>query len=434
MMIKSHPLTGEITVPGDKSVTHRAIILGSLAKGEMTIHNPLLGDDCISTVNIFRQLGVDIHIDTQKHQLVIKSKGYQSFIPPTTVLYTGNSGTTTRLLAGVLAGLPFMTVLSGDDSIAKRPMDRVINPLSLMNVDIIGSANNTRTPLVINSKQLEPNIIGINYDMPVKSAQVKSAILFAGLYAHEDVYLKEQVTTRNHTELMFRQFGINIKKVNDHIYLPKSSINNLKTTNIEVPGDISSAAFFIVAALIVPDSHVTLRNVGTNVTRSGIIEVVKAMGGKVQLISKDNMEPTSDIEVQYTDNLCATTISDKMIPTLIDEIPVIALLMTQAKGVSVIKDAEELKVKETNRIDVVVQSLNQLGYHLEATHDGMIIYGREKKEIQDISFTTHNDHRIGMLLAIAQLLEEKEINIAQFEAVNISYPEFKDDLKRLRGE
>ncbi|TDM45240.1 3-phosphoshikimate 1-carboxyvinyltransferase [Macrococcoides goetzii] len=433
-MVKSKGLTGEIKVPGDKSITHRAIILGSLSTGKMKIIEPLFGEDCLSTINIFRKLGVDIQIDEVNKEIIINAQGYRNFVEPTQVLDTGNSGTTTRLLSGVLAGLPFMSVMSGDDSIAKRPMDRVIDPLRLMGVDITGSQNNSRTPLVINSMNNDVNINGMTYDMQVKSAQVKSAILFAGLYAESDVRIKEQVTSRNHTELMFQQFGVGVEKQDDYIHLPAHSIDKLVTTDVQVPGDISSAAFFIVAGLIIPGSHIVIRNVGTNITRSGIIEVVQAMGGLISLKSvSDGAEPICDIEVKYTAQLNATDVFGDMIPTLIDEIPIIALLMTQAHGRSVIRDAEELKVKETNRIDKVVESLNQLGYHLEATDDGMIIYGHEKESMLNTRFSSFNDHRIGMLLAIANLLENEDIEIEHFEAVNISYPSFMDDLRTLQG-
>lgn len=433
-MVKSKGLTGEIKVPGDKSITHRAIILGSLSTGKMKIIDPLLGEDCLSTINIFRKLGVDIQIDEVNKEIIINAQGYRNFVEPTQVLDTGNSGTTTRLLSGVLAGLPFMSVMSGDDSIAKRPMDRVIDPLRLMGVDITGSQNNSRTPLVINSMNNDVNINGMTYDMQVKSAQVKSAILFAGLYAKSDVRIKEQVTSRNHTELMFQQFGVEVEKQDDYIHLPAHSIDKLVTTDVQVPGDISSAAFFIVAGLIIPGSHIVIRNVGTNITRSGIIEVVQAMGGQISLKSvSDGAEPICDIEVKYTAQLNAIDVYGDMIPTLIDEIPIIALLMTQAHGRSVIRDAEELKVKETNRIDKVVESLNQLGYHLQATDDGMIIYGHEKKSMLNTRFSSFNDHRIGMLLAIANLLENEDIEIDHFEAVNISYPSFMDDLRTLQG-
>ncbi|WP_414046377.1 3-phosphoshikimate 1-carboxyvinyltransferase [Macrococcus equi] len=432
--MKIDGLKGEIVVPGDKSITHRAIILGSLSTGKMKIIDPLLGDDCISTMNIFRQFGVKIDIDKATKSITIDSQGYRNFEEPTQVLYTGNSGTTTRLLSGVLAGLPFMTVLSGDHSIAQRPMDRVIDPLSLMGVDIIGSKNNHRTPLVINSKGEQVDIQGITYDMQVKSAQVKSALLFAGLYADSDVYIKEQVTSRSHTELMFKQFGVDISYKNDYIHLPKNAIEHLSPVDVFVPGDISSAAFFIVAGLIIPKSHIVIRNVGTNVTRAGIIEVVRAMGGDITLTKvSDGMEPICDIEVKYTKQLIATNVYGDMIPTLIDEIPIIALLMTQANGKSVIQDAEELKVKETNRIERVVECLTQLGYHLEATADGMIVYGQKKNEVTDLEFTSYHDHRIGMLLAVANLLEENEIIIKDFDAVNVSYPSFMDDLKILQG-
>lgn len=425
------PLTGEVSVPGDKSITHRAIMLASLSKGKTVISKPLLGDDCISTINIFRKLGVQISIE--EDNVIVDSPGYEQFREPDEILYTGNSGTTTRLLCGLLAGLPFKTILDGDASIAQRPMGRVIEPLRQMGVNIKGR-NNQFTPIIINDGDIS-KVQGIDYMMPVKSAQVKSAILLAGLYADDEVRITEQDISRNHTELMFKNSNIDIE-VNDRtILLKPNGIHDIKMNDIHIPGDISSAAFFIVAALIIPGSMITLHDVGTNVTRSGILEVVKMMGGNIQVIDKaQQTEPVSDIIVSYTHNLTGITIKGSLIPKLIDEIPVIALLLAHAQGKSEIRDAEELKVKETNRIDTVVSELNALGYKLEPTTDGMIVYGKVKDVRARNIFDSYGDHRIGMMLAVAALLEKVEIEINQFEAVNISYPNFIGHIKQLKGD
>lgn len=356
-----------------------------------------------------------------------------SFVSLLEVLYTGNSGTTTRLLCGLLAGLPFKTVLDGDASIGQRPMGRVIEPLREMGVNIKGR-DNQFTPIIINDGDIS-KVQGINYMMPVKSAQVKSAILLAGLYAEDEVRITEQDISRNHTELMFKNSNIDIE-VNDRTILLKSNgIHAIKMKDIEIPGDISSAAFFIVAALIIPGSKITLQDVGTNVTRSGILEVVKMMGGNIQVIDKvQQTEPVSDIVVSYTHNLTGITIEGSLIPKLIDEIPVIALLLAHAQGKSEIRDAEELKVKETNRIDTVVSELNALGYKIQPTTDGMVVYGKVKDERTRDTFDSYGDHRIGMMLAVAALLETVEIEINQFEAINISYPSFMEHINQLKGE
>lgn len=425
------PLTGEVSVPGDKSITHRAIMLASLNKGKTMISKPLLGEDCISTINIFRKLGVNISIE--EHSVTVDSPGYEQFREPDEILYTGNSGTTTRLLCGLLAGLPFKTVLDGDASIRQRPMGRVIEPLRQMGVNIKGR-DNQFTPIIINDGDIS-KVQGIDYMMPVKSAQVKSAILLAGLYAEREVRITEQDISRNHTELMFKESDINIDVDDKTIILKPNGIHNLKMKDIYIPGDISSAAFFIVAALIIPGSKITLHNVGTNVTRSGILEVVKMMGGNIQVIDKaHHTECISDIIVSYTKDLRAINIEGSLIPKLIDEIPVIALLLAHAQGVSEIRDADELKVKETNRIDTVVAELNALGYKIAPATDGMIVYGKVKSERTRHTFDSYGDHRIGLMLAVAALLETEEIEINQFEAVNISYPNFIEHIKQLKGE
>ena len=420
------PLIGDIEVPGDKSMTHRAIILSSLASGKSTIYKPLLGEDCIRTVEIFRLLGVEI--DILEDKIEINSPGYKFFQTPHQVLYTGNSGTTTRLVAGLLCGLGIETVLSGDASIGKRPMDRIMKPLTLMNADISG-VNNNYTPLIIKPAQIK----GITYQMEVASAQVKSAILFASLFANEKTTISEIGITRNHTETMFEHYQIPITTNDKTIELPENSIKHITATDFHVPGDISSASYFIVAGLITPGSDITIHNVGINPTRSGIIDIVTQMGGNITLFNQTNgSEPTASIRVQYTPNMKPIHIEGELVPRAIDELPVIALLCTQANGTSIIKEAEELKVKETNRIDTTANMLNLLGFTLQPTSDGMIIHPSRLEQTATVdSFT---DHRIGMMLAVTSLLTDDTLTIDQFDAVNVSFPGFLAKFKQLEKE
>ncbi|OAO09170.1 3-phosphoshikimate 1-carboxyvinyltransferase [Staphylococcus cohnii] len=420
------PLIGDIEVPGDKSMTHRAIILSSLASGKSTIYKPLLGEDCIRTVEIFRLLGVEI--DILEDKIEINSPGYKFFQTPHQVLYTGNSGTTTRLVAGLLCGLGIETVLSGDASIGKRPMDRIMKPLTLMNADISG-VNNNYTPLIIKPAQIK----GIAYQMEVASAQVKSAILFASLFANEQTTISEIGITRDHTETMFEHYQIPITTNDKTIELPANSIEHITATDFHVPGDISSAAYFIVAGLITPGSDITIHNVGINPTRSGIIDIVTQMGGNITLFNQTNgSEPTASIRIQYTPNMKPIHIEGDLVPRAIDELPVIALLCTQANGTSIIKEAEELKVKETNRIDTTANMLNLLGFTLQPTSDGMIIHPSRLEQTATVdSFT---DHRIGMMLAVPSLLTDDTLTIDQFDAVNVSFPGFLAKFKQLEKE
>ena len=420
------PLVGEIEVPGDKSMTHRAIMLGSLATGKSTIYKPLLGEDCLRTVEIFKLLGVQIEVNEDK--IEIDSPGYKYFKTPHQVLYTGNSGTTTRLVAGLLCGLGIETVLSGDESIGKRPMDRIMKPLRYMNANITG-INDNYTPLIIKPA----SISGITYEMEVASAQVKSAILFASLFAKEPTKIKEFDTTRNHTETMFEHFNIPIAVNNDIIEMPSLGIEHIKPADFHVPGDISSAAYFIVAGLITPGSDITIHNVGINPTRSGIIEIVTQMEGNITLFNQtDNPEPTASIRVQYSPNMKPIHIDGDLVPRAIDEIPIVALLCTQANGTSIVKEAEELKVKETNRIDTTANMLNLLGFKLQPTNDGLIIHPSAFEQTATVNSFT--DHRIGMMLAIASLLSNEALPIEQFDAVNVSFPGFLPKLKQLEKE
>jgi 3-phosphoshikimate 1-carboxyvinyltransferase len=415
-------LEGQVKVPGDKSISHRAVMFGSIASGITTIENFLPGEDCLSTISCFRQLGVEIVQNGS--DVTVTGKGVDGLIQPEETLYVGNSGTTIRLMMGILSGLHFQSTLEGDESIARRPMTRVTLPLAKMGARITGENNGEFTPLTVDGQGLS----GITYELPVASAQVKSAILLAGLQAEGETIVIEPVKTRDHTERMIKQFGGEVERVESAVKVSGGQL--LKGTHINVPGDISSAAFFLVAAAIVPGSDILLRNVGLNPTRTGIIDVLVAMGADITIEPYDAeaAEPAGDIRIKYS-NLKGTTVEGELIPRLIDEIPVIALLATQAEGKTVIRDAGELKVKETNRIDTVVNELRKLGANIEATDDGMIIQGNQSLDGGTVS--AHGDHRIGMMLSIAALLCKNEVNLEQSEAVAVSYPGFFDDLYSL---
>ena len=408
---KSAPLWGEITVPGDKSISHRAVMLGSLAKGTTEVTNFLKGADCLSTIRAFQAMGIDI--EEKDDSLLIHGKGLDGLQAPKETLDMGNSGTTTRLLSGILAGQDFETTLTGDDSLKKRPMNRVITPLSQMGAKIESLPGNG------------------HYTTPVKSAQVKSAILLAGLYADGPTSVTEAALTRNHTELMLRYFGAEITTEGTTSTIqPRPHLVGQK---VEVPGDISSAAYFIAAALLIPDSQILIRNVGINHSRDGILRAVHAMGGDIRLLNrrKDQAEPVADILVR-SGSLKAAVIGGDLIPALIDEIPVLAVLACFAEGTTVIKDAQELKVKESNRIDTVVSNLKAMGAHVEATEDGMIIEGGHP--LHGALIQSHLDHRIAMSFAIAGLAADGETEIDHAECVDISYPRFYEDLKSLQME
>ncbi|MEG9297882.1 3-phosphoshikimate 1-carboxyvinyltransferase [Mangrovibacillus sp. Mu-81] len=414
-------LNGELHVPGDKSISHRAVMFGAVAEGRTTIHNFLMGEDCLSTISCFRKLGADIKL--QEDAVIVEGSGWDSLSEPAEILDTGNSGTTTRLMMGVLAGRPFHSVLIGDESIAKRPMKRVTDPLKLFGTAIDGRDGGNFTPLSIRGGSLK----AIKYSLPVASAQVKSAILLAGLQAEGVTEITEPQRTRDHTEKMILEFGGEIERQEDTIKLRGGQI--LSGTDVYVPGDISSAAFFMTAAAIVKGSRVTLKNVGLNETRTGIVEVMRRMGARMEVMEKPaSGERIGDIIVETSD-LNGIEIGGDLIPTLIDEIPVIALLATQAKGTTIIKDAEELKVKETNRIDAVVQELKKLGANITATDDGMIIEGTNTLQGSDVH--SWGDHRIGMTLAVASLITDSPVYLEDADAIKISYPQFFEDLNIL---
>ncbi|NBH81843.1 3-phosphoshikimate 1-carboxyvinyltransferase [bacterium C-53] len=415
-------LRGELTVPGDKSISHRAVMFGSISEGMTEITNFLNGADCLSTISCFQKMGIDI---TQKDtNVTIHGKGLHGLTRPDSVLDCGNSGTTTRLISGILAGQSFETQLTGDASIRKRPMKRIITPLSLMGADIKSMQENECAPLIIRPASLH----GIHYDSPVASAQVKSSILLAGLYAKGPTSVTEPHLSRNHTEIMLHYFGAEVTSEGTTSSLMPDVF--LKGQKVHVPGDISSAAYFLAAGLLVPGSEILIRNVGINKTRDGILRVLKEMGGNITLLNEqyDQGEPTADLLVKSSP-LHGTIIGGELIPTLIDEIPVLAIAASLAEGTTIIRDAAELKVKESNRIDVMVENLSAMGAAVQATEDGMIIEG--KPSLKGAKINSCNDHRIAMSFAVAGLIAEGDVDIAGAECVNISYPDFYRDLYSL---
>ncbi|WP_042477991.1 3-phosphoshikimate 1-carboxyvinyltransferase [Bacillus ndiopicus] len=420
---KKPSLQGTITVPGDKSVSHRSVMFGAIAQGTTTVEGFLLGEDCLSTIDCFRKLGVQIEVEGTN--VTITSEGIDAWQEPTEVLYTGNSGTTTRLMLGLLAGTKLHTVMTGDASIAKRPMRRVADPLRLMGAHITGRENGQYTPVAIQGKELT----AIDYTMPVASAQVKSAILLAGLSAQGTTIVRESEVSRDHTERMLRQFGAQVD-VEDGV-VSFAGGQKLTATHVKVPGDISSAAFFLVAGAIAKDSRIVLQNVGINPTRDGIISVLAEMGANMSIKVEDELaaEPTAEVTIESS-ILKGITVEGELIPRLIDEIPIIALLATQAHGSTVIKDAEELKVKETDRITAVVTELKKLGANIEATDDGMIIHG--PTTLHGAALQSYGDHRIGMMAAIASLITEGEVTLDDADCIAVSYPTFFEHIDTLR--
>ena len=401
-------LQGTLMVPSDKSISHRSIMFGAISSGKTTITNFLRGEDCLSTLAAFRSLGVNIEDDGTT--ITVEGQGFAGLKKAKNTIDVGNSGTTIRLMLGILAGCPFETRLAGDASIAKRPMNRVMLPLNQMGAECQGVQQTEFPPISIRGTQ---NLQPIDYTMPVASAQVKSAILFAALQAKGTSVVVEKEKTRE----------VDGKKI------MLTGPQQLTGQNVVVPGDISSAAFFLVAGLVVPDSEILLKNVGLNQTRTGILDVIKNMGGSVTILNEDEANHSGDLLVK-TSQLTATEIGGAIIPRLIDELPIIALLATQATGTTIIRDAEELKVKETNRIDAVAKELTILGADITPTDDGLIIHG--PTSLHGGRVTSYGDHRIGMMLQIAALLvKEGTVELDKAEAVSVSYPAFFDDLERL---
>ena len=420
-------LKGRVSVPGDKSISHRCIMFGSIAEGVTEVRNFLEGADCLATIRCFRSMGIEI--EEKNTTVIVHGKGLHGLSAPDSILDVGNSGTTTRLLSGILAGQPFESKLSGDESLNSRPMKRIMDPLTQMGAHISSILRNGCAPLYIAPSTLH----GIHYDSPVASAQVKSCILLAGLYAEGETSVTEPSLSRNHTELMLREFGADIRTTH--------ALNSTEATasirpcgrlfgqKITVPGDISSAAYFIAAGLIVPDSEILIENVGINPTRAGILKVCEDMGGNITLLNErtEGGEKIADILVK-TSSLHGITIEGDIIPTLIDEIPVIAVMAAAAEGTTVIKDAEELKVKETDRIETVTDNLKAMGCNVTPTADGMIITGGKLK---GASIHTLLDHRIAMAFSIAALVAEGNTKILDSKCVDVSYPTFYDTFEQL---
>ena len=419
---KIQSLKGEVTIPGDKSISHRAVMFGAISEGLTEVTNFLQGADCLSTISCFEKLGISIENTPEK--ILIHGKGLHGLSAPSEILDVGNSGTTTRLISGILAPQPFTVTLTGDDSIKKRPMKRIMEPLGQMGAMIESVTGNGCAPLTITGKQLK----AIHYHSKIASAQVKSAILLAGLYADGETKVTEPYVSRNHSEIMLNYFGATVTTENTTAsILPEPKLTGQK---VEVPGDISSAAYFIAAGLIIPNSEILIKNVGINPTRDGIIKVAKEMGGNITLLNEkyDKGEPVADILIKSS-TLHGITIEGGIIPSLIDELPIIAVMAAYAEGTTVIKDAAELKVKESNRIDVMVEYLSAMGCDITGTEDGMIITGG--KPLTGAVIDSKLDHRIAMSFAIAALNADGITEIKGSEVVNISYPAFYEDLKRL---
>lgn len=419
---KVKTLKGEVTIPGDKSISHRAVMFGSLSEGITEVTNFLQGADCLSTIDAFRKMSIEIENNPEK--ILIHGKGLHGLQAPSSVLDMGNSGTTTRLISGILAGQAFESTLTGDASIQKRPMRRIMEPLSMMGGNIVSINGNDCAPLHITGAPLH----GIHYHSKVASAQVKSAVLLAGLYAEGETLVTEPSLSRNHTEIMLRYFGAELSTGDKTARIrPEPHLTGQK---IHVPGDISSAAYFIAAGLLVPGAEILIKNVGINPTRDGILKVAREMGGNITLLNENyDGEPTADLLVKHS-TLHGVTIEGDLIPTLIDELPVINIMAACAEGTTVIRDAAELKVKESNRIDVMVEYLRAMGCDIKGTDDGMIINGGQP--LHGAVIDSHMDHRIAMSFAIASLIAEGETEIKGSDVVTISYPDFYADLSRLR--
>lgn len=421
-MYNTNPLHGELMIPGDKSISHRSVMFASLAKGTSHIKGFLPGADCLSTIHCFRQMGIEIY--QEESMVTVTGQGMRGLKKPKSILDCGNSGTTTRLISGILAGQNFTSTLTGDESIQKRPMKRIILPLTQMGASIASLRDNGCAPLQITGRPLH----GITYHSPVASAQVKSAILLAGLYAEGETSVIEPSVSRNHTEIMLKAFGADVS-----CHDTTASVHHtdeLFASNIEVPGDISSAAYFIVAALMIPNSDIILHNVGINPTRDGLLRAIEMMGGKIEILSikNEDTEAIADLRIK-SQNLHGATFGGDIIPAMIDEIPALAALACFAEGETIIKDAEELKVKESNRIKVMVEELSKMGAQIEETEDGMIIHG--KHPLHSAQIDSHKDHRIAMTFSILSRAIGKDLPIIDKDCVKISYPNFYEHLHSL---
>ena len=419
---RANTLKGTVTVPGDKSISHRSVMFGALAEGTTRVTNFLRGADCLSTIDCFRKLGIEVEESPQ--EILVHGKGLHGLSAPSSILDVGNSGTTTRLICGILAGQSFNSQLDGDDSIRTRPMKRIIDPLSRMGASIESLKGNGCAPLKIRGSALH----GIRYTSPVASAQVKSCLLLAGLYADSPVSVTEPSLSRNHSEIMLRYFGADLTTTGTTVTLQPGP--ELHAQEIHVPGDISSAAYFIAAGLIVPGSEILIRHVGINPTRDGLLRVCRKMGADVTLLNEclDAGEPYADL-LDKSSGLHGTDVGGAIIPTLIDELPVVAALACFAEGTTVIRDAQELKVKESNRIDVMAENLRAMGADVTATDDGMIIRGG--RPLHGAVIDPRLDHRVAMSFAVAGTVCEGTMDILDGDCVRISYPDFYKDLYSL---
>ncbi|MDO4599068.1 MAG: 3-phosphoshikimate 1-carboxyvinyltransferase [[Ruminococcus] gnavus] len=421
-------LKGEVCIPGDKSISHRSVMFGAIAHGITEIHHFLMGADCLATIDCFRKMGIEIHI--QKDRVLVHGKGLHGLSAPSETLQVKNSGTTTRLISGILAGQPFASSLSGDDSLNSRPMKRIMEPLTQMGAHISSLLDNDCAPL-----KIEPGVLhGIHYTSPVASAQVKSCLLLAGLYADGKTAVTEPILSRNHTELMLREFGADIRTVHELAGSQATAVirpcQELYGQKITVPGDISSASYFIAAGLLVPDSEILIKNVGINPTRAGFLKVCEDMGGTITLLNErtEAGEKMADILVKSS-HLHGISIHGDIIPTLIDEIPIIAVMAACAEGTTVIRDAGELRVKETDRIETVTDNLLAMGCSVLPTEDGMVIKGGVP--LKGATIHTLLDHRIAMAFSIAALVAEGKTKILDSHCIDVSYPGFYDTFEQL---
>jgi 3-phosphoshikimate 1-carboxyvinyltransferase len=421
-------LRGEIVVPGDKSISHRGVMFNALAKGNATVTNFLPGEDCLSTISCMRNFGIEIAVDTQARTVQVNGRGLRGLQEAPDVLNAGNSGTTTRLLAGILSGFPFLSIITGDASLRSRPMKRIIEPLRRMGAKFSARADGTLAPLVIKGGSLQ----GLRYELPVASAQLKSCLLLAGMYADSDTVLTGLIDSRDHTERMLRSMGANLEIWQDALVMHPTSW--LQAVDVAVPGDISSAAFWLVAASAHPDADLTLRNVGVNPTRTGIIDALLEMGADITLSNEreEAGEPVADIRVRSGD-LRGSGVSGAMIPRLVDEIPVLSVAALYAKGKSRVADAAELRIKETDRIATVAGEFDKLGAYVETLPDGLVIEGQSGK-LNGAVVDSHGDHRLAMALAVAGLLlspGSEPIRIANHTCADVSYPGFWEDLQKV---
>ena len=416
---KINALRGEVTIPGDKSISHRAVMLGAISEGTTRITNFLRGADCLSTIACFRKMGIDI--EESPDQILVHGKGLHGLQAPADILDAGNSGTTTRLISGILAGQSFESTLTGDASIQKRPMKRIITPLTMMGADVESLSGDGCAPLRIRGSHLK----GIDYHSPVASAQVKSCILLAGLYADSVTSVTEPYVSRDHSERMLSSFGAALKTDGSTVSIQPEP--RLMGQEVAVPGDISSAAYFIAAALLVPGSELLIKNVGINPTRDGILRICRRMGADITILNRreHGREPVADLRVKHSP-LTGTVIEGAVIPTLIDELPILAVMAAFAEGSTVIRDAQELKVKESNRLDILVHHLSAMGADITGTEDGMVINGG--RPLHGAVLESHLDHRIAMSFAVAGIAAQGETEILQADCVDISYPGFYRDL------